>query len=229
MLIKNLLSLLIFLFLFSSNVRAQLLKPGVYHFKESEGNYSVFIPSKNTHKMILALHGSGERAHKYIKNWLPEAVSRNYLVLVPNAVVKWGWQLDDVERIEERLIYYKKNYQIKRTLLSGASAGGQFALFLGINYYQNYDAIAVFMGTLMGGPSRWLKFQNEPKKKLPILMIHGSRDEITPLEHGRLSAKFLQARKYKTVFIEEKDMQHEHYRPANEKILNWFEKLSVKN
>ncbi|MFC1517091.1 hypothetical protein ACFL5G_00890 [Candidatus Margulisiibacteriota bacterium] len=178
--------------------------------------------------MIVALHGSGERAKDYIKNWLQEAEKHNYLVLVPNSFNKWGWQVDDVERILARTRHFQKEYGINRTLLSGASAGGQFALYVGINHYQDFNGIATFMGTLIGGPSSWIDFQDDPAHRLPIYMVHGEKDEMIPTIYGQLSSKYIKARGYDVFFVEEKDMGHEHYIPENKKILEWFKKTTEK-
>lgn len=217
--------ILLILILLTSTVSAESLKPGLYHFTEGQGDYSVFIPTKNEQKMIVALHGSGERAEGYIQNWLPEAASYNYIVLVPNAFNKWGWSVDDVERILSRVRHFQKEFNVKKTLLSGASSGGQFALYVGINHHEDFDGIATFMGTLMGGPSRWIEYQDDPNKRLPIYMIHGAKDAMIPALWGKLSSKFITARDYDVTYVEEKDMKHEHYRLANEKILDWFEKI----
>lgn len=208
---------------FSSVSIAAPLSPGIYHFNEGEGDYSIFVPTKNEHKMIVALHGSGERADGYIKNWLKEAGEHNYIVLVPNAFNKWGWSIDDVERILSRTRHFQKEFKIKKTLLSGASAGGQFALYVGINHFDDFDGIATFMGTLMGGPSRWIEFQDDPKKRIPIYMVHGTKDEMIPAIHGELSSRFIKARGYDVTFKEINEMKHEHYRPANKDIIKWFE------
>jgi predicted esterase len=222
---KKLFLLSIILILCVRAPQAEVLSPGLYHFNEGQGDYSVFVPTENRHKMIVALHGSGERARFYIENWLPEAASANYIVLAINSLDKRGWQVDDIERILERVRFFKKSYQVERTLLSGASSGGQFALYLGINHYEDFDAIAVFMGVLFGGPSRWINYQNDPRKRRPVYMVHGTEDKMIPVEYGRLSAKFLKGEGYPTTFIEVKGMDHRHWHPADKDIINWFEKL----
>ena len=47
------------------------LNPGLHNFSEEFGDYSIYVPTVNTHMLIVALHGSGERASGYIENWLP--------------------------------------------------------------------------------------------------------------------------------------------------------------
>ncbi len=225
MLKRNILCVLVLLLLGAASVAVEPLSPGLHHFTEGQGDYSIFVPTANAHKMIVALHGSGERASWYIENWLPAAASNNYIVLAVNSMDMNGWSGEDVERVLERVRFFQRSFKVKRTLLSGASAGGQFALYLGINHYEDFDAIAVFMGVLFGGASRLIQYQDDPDKRRPVYMVHGDKDTMIPVEYGRLSAKFLNGEGYPTVFVEVPEMGHQHWRPENAQILQWFEKL----
>lgn len=225
MLKKSLFFLVVCLFFGPPSFAAGPLSPGLHHFTEGQGDYSIFVPTVNAHKMIVALHGSGERAEFYIQNWLPDAEVGGYIVLAVNALDKNGWSGEDVERVLERVRFFKRSYAVRRTLLEGASSGGQFALFLGINHYADFDAIAVFMGVLFGGSSRWIQYQEDPAKRRPVYMVHGNKDALIPIEYARLSARFLNAEGYPTTFVAVPEMDHRHWRPENKNIIHWFEAL----
>ena len=225
---RILLFLISCLLLFPQLSNAEFLSPGLYHFTEGQGDYSIFVPTINEHKMIVALHGSGERAQYYIENWLPEAASENYIVLAVNSLDKNGWTAEDVDRVLEKVRFFKKSYAVDRTLLEGASSGGQFALYLGINHYADFDAIATFMGILFGGFTQYVEYQDEAVKRRPIYMVHGDKDPMIPVIYAQLTAKFLNAQAYPTTYAEIKGMDHRHYRPENKNILKWFDKATAK-
>jgi len=120
----------------------------------------------------------------------------------------------------------KKEYAIQKVLLSGASAGGHFALYLGINYYNDFDAIATFMGLAIGRLGKNIKFQTDSNKQIPILLIHGQKDQMIPLQYARWNYQWLLSKGYDVSYWEEPDMKHEHYRKKNKDILDWFEDLA---
>ncbi|HAR64039.1 MAG TPA: hypothetical protein DF296_09940 [Candidatus Margulisbacteria bacterium] len=225
---KQLFALFFFFFISATSCYAEKLAPGLYHFDQAQGNYSLFVPSRNSQVMVVALHGSGERAPGYIANWVSDAARSGYVILVPNAIDKNGWQGKDIPPIIKNTLACQKDYDINKTIISGASSGGHFALLLGINYYQYFDGIAVFMGIISQNLGRWIEFQEEPWNRRPIFMVHGDKDTMVPIQYGRMTAKMLQGKGYPTTFVEEKDMAHEHYRKANIKIINWIQAIKKK-
>jgi len=68
-------------------------------------------------------------------------------------------------------------------------------------------------------------FQPLKKNRRPIFMVHGDLDPMIPVKYGQQTAEHLRKQGYKVKFDLEKGMKHQHYVPANEKILRWFEKL----
>jgi predicted esterase len=207
---------------------ADVLPPGTYTIPEQDGGYSLFVPTVNAHRMLVALHGSGERSAGYIQNWIPEAARENYLVLAIDSLDPRGWSGADIPRILDWTQTYQKLYEIHSTLLEGASAGAQMALYLGTKFYGVYDGVALFMGVLAGSFAEILELQPLPKNRRPIFMVHGAKDAMIPIQYGRLSAKVLKEKGYDVTFVEEKNMIHQHYRPDNLKILHWFQRKAIR-
>jgi len=215
--------LLLFSLLITAISFSQTLEYG-----ELSGNYSLLIPEKNMKRLIVALHGSGERANMYIDNWEKEAVKLNYYILAINSGNQDGWSTLDTPHILSLVNEVKQKYGIKYTLLNGASSGGHFALYLGINYPEYFNAIATFMGLVITPFGQYINYQTLEANKIPILLIHGQKDDKIPISYARQNYQFLQNKKYNVTYWEEKEMQHEHYRKDNSKIISWFEALIKK-
>ncbi len=191
----------------------------------NSGNFVVFIPTITSNKMIVALHGSGERANNFVQNWTKEAEARHYYVVVPNSTDPNGWSGEDMNRIMKIVATAQSTYGIKRTLLSGASSGGQVALLLGINEYPYFNAVQTFMGLAITEMGQYIKYQSVKKNRRPILLIHGRKDAMIPIKYAQMNRDFLKSKDYSITYWEEPNMVHEDYRQDNNKILDWFERL----
>ncbi len=202
----------------------------LYDFGTTSGNYSIYVPTTPSSKMIVVLHGSGERGGTYTSGWQPQAEKRGYYILAPNSSDSMGWSGQDIQRIMTLVDGAQKQFNIKHTLLNGASAGGHFALFLGITYYQYFDGIATFMGMVLNSLGSYIQYQTTAENKRPILLIHGKKDDKIPIKLGKENYQFLLNKKYPVTFKEELAMGHEFYTKDCEFILNWFEgKIKAKS
>jgi len=193
--------------------------PGIY----TEKHYYLFIPKNSMHKLIVVLHGSGERGSSYLRAWQNEAEEGGYLVLAPNATDKNGWSGQDVQKVLNIVKEIKRDYEIKHILLNGSSSGGHFALYLGINNYQLFDGVATFMGLISSSMDKSIRYMKDKNKQIPILLVHGLLDEKIPVKYARWNYRKIQSKGYPVTYWEEPDMAHEHYTKVNEAILNWFE------
>lgn len=197
----------------------------IEEYDVNKGNFIIFIPTITSNKMIVALHGSGERAINFVQNWTKEAQARHYYVVAPNSTDPNGWSGEDMNRIMKIVATAQSTYSIKRTLLSGASSGGQVALLLGINEYPYFNAVQTFMGLAITEMGKFIKFQSVAKNRRPILLIHGLKDAMIPIKFAQMNRDFLKSKNYAITYWEEPNMIHENYRQDNNKILDWFEKL----
>ncbi|MDD5456855.1 MAG: alpha/beta hydrolase-fold protein [Candidatus Margulisbacteria bacterium] len=197
----------------------------ILEYGPTSGNYLLYIPDKPAEKMIVTLHGSGERANMYLSGWQKEADARGYYILAINSNDKNGWAGSDVQRVRQIVEKAKKIYHIRYTLLNGASAGGHFALYLAIVYPQDFSAVATFMGIVMESLKEAMQKYHVQGGKVPILLIHGTLDNKIPVVNARWNYFFLKDQSFNVTFWEEPDMQHEFYTKDNSKILNWFESV----
>jgi predicted esterase len=196
----------------------------IEEYGPNSGNFVVFTPTITSNKMIVALHGSGERAINFVQNWTKEAEARHYYVVVPNSNDPNGWSGADVNRVLMIVVSARQTFGIKKTLLSGASSGGHVALLLGINEYPLFDATQTFMGLAITEMGKYIQFQSDKKKRRPILLIHGVKDALIPVKYAQMNRDYLKSKNYNVTYWEEPNMIHENYRPDNNKILDWFEK-----
>ena len=195
----------------------------ILEYGAASGNYMLYIPDKPTGKLIVALHGSGERAKMYLNGWQKEADACGYYILAINSEDKNGWGGNDAPRVKQLVEKVQKAYNIKYTLLNGASAGGHFALYLAIVYPQDFSGVATFMGIVMESLKEAMQKYHVRGGKVPILLIHGTLDNKIPVVSARWNYFFLKDQGFNVTFWEEPDMQHEFYTKDNSKILNWFE------
>ncbi len=212
----------LFLALFLSTT---LWASSIEEYGVNSGNFVVFVPTVTSNKLIVALHGSGERANNFIQNWTKEAEARHYFVVAPNSTDPNGWSGEDMNRIMKIVATAQSAYGIKKTLLSGASSGGQVALLLGINEFPYFNAVQTFMGLAITEMGKYIQYQSEKKNRRPILLIHGVKDAMIPIKYARMNRDFLKSKHYPITYWEEPNMVHENYRQDNNKILDWFERL----
>lgn len=198
----------------------------ITEYGPDSGNYVLFVPTVTevtANKMIVALHGSGERAINFVQNWTKEAEAQHYIVLAPNSSDPNGWNGADLNRVMMLVAATQRELNIKKTLLSGASSGGHVAFLLGINNYPYFDAVQTFMGLAITEMGKYIVFQEEKKNRRPILLIHGLKDAMIPIQYARQNRDYLKSKGYSVTYWEEPNMIHENYRPDNSKILDWFE------
>ncbi|OGI09527.1 MAG: hypothetical protein A2Y40_09075 [Candidatus Margulisbacteria bacterium GWF2_35_9] len=208
-------------FYLSAVVFAVYTFPGVY----SENDYFLFLPKHSMHKLIVVLHGSGERGGNYIDAWKKEAEEGGYLVLAPNSINKAGWSGEDALKVLNLVKKIQRDYEIKDTLLNGSSSGGHFALYLGVNNYQMFNGVATFMGLISNDMDKSIRYMKDINKQIPILLVHGLLDDKIPIQYARWNYRNIQAKGYPVTYWEEPDMKHEHYMKVNKDILNWFESI----
>jgi predicted esterase len=201
---------------------------GLYSQLESSSNYLLYIPKHHKRSLIVTLHGSGERADLFIDHWKKGADKFKIPVLAINANDKRGWSGEDIPRVLRVVQEVKRDLKIDHTLLNGSSSGGHFALFIGINNYFLFDGVATFMGLATTELGKHITYQDDPAKRIPLLLIHGKKDAVIPIQHARRNEAYLYNRGYRATYWEEPEMVHEFYEQNVTRILRWFQKLSKK-
>lgn len=151
--------------------------------KDSEINYIEFIPDKETKNMplLLYLHGIGERGSvvKEIEKYaLPKYMNQfdiPYIVIAPQCTNNnfWDYHLRDVEGILKE-VYKKYKYDKKRVCVLGGSMGAYGSW----NYIISRPNIFKGIVAVSGGIMLPIEQNLSPLKNKPILIYHGSDDDV---------------------------------------------------
>ena len=75
-------------------------------------------------------------------------------------------------------------------VLAGFSQGGVIALHAGLRFPQKLGGI-IALSTYVGAPETLLAEQADANKNIPIMMAHGSHDQVVPFAYGQQSAAVL--------------------------------------
>ncbi len=178
-------------------------------------------PKQAADSCVIWLHGLGADGHDFegivAELGLPDSHTIRFIfphapmrpITINHHMVMRGWydiySLDNLEREDEKGIEDSRSHieqllqeQIdrgipsNRIVLAGFSQGGAIALYLGLTYLQPIAGII--------GLSTYLPFTRNEKRKLqitqkniPILMCHGSYDDVVPTHLGKETNAYLKA------------------------------------
>jgi len=107
---------------------------------------------------------------------------------------------DDVEGIEDSRIAISdlieneksRGIAVSNIILAGFSQGGAIALYTGLTYPEKLGGI-VALSTYLPLQSEITSKISEENKTIPVLMAHGSADEVIALRHAARSQQFIEA------------------------------------
>jgi polyhydroxybutyrate depolymerase len=161
--------------------------------------YRVHVPPKYDPEqptpLVLALHGAAMNGQmmEWFSGLSEKADEAGFIVAYPNGtgrdpLLTWnaGWfnnrddRVDDVEFIRQLLDDLATVVKLdeKRIYACGMSNGGMMCYRLAAELSERIAAIAPVAGTIA------LK-ESQPKRPVPVIHFHGTRDEIVPFEFKR--------------------------------------------
>ncbi|MBN2142997.1 MAG: prolyl oligopeptidase family serine peptidase [Candidatus Aureabacteria bacterium] len=199
--------------------------------KRHHTQYLLFIPGgyrisgNDSWPLIFGLHYSSGSAQEYLPYWQEEAEKRGYFILCPDARDRNRWSEKEARVLIKLLKSVLKSYRIdpKRVLLTGNSAGGIYAYYLGINHYEFFSAVAPIVGSLV-------RIQDAVdfgrcRAKPRFCIVHAAKDKIVPLHEAYQSYTRLNQHGFDTSFYVFQDDDHYNIYRTKE-ILDWFENKS---
>lgn len=219
-----------------------------YLFKETNENieYSVFVSSKVDPKkkspLVIALHGAGVPPAIVLRALVEPAEKGGYIVAAPMGYSLRGFygaagpgntrgDPENLGELSEKdvmnvLEMMRKEFNVdeKRIYIAGQSMGGGGAIYLGIKYKQIWAAIAAAASAI---PAQHQPAALEAIKDIPVILVHGTKDQAVPIEGIRPWAAKLKELKMTYEYVEIPGGGHsDAIENAAERIFNFFSKHS---
>lgn len=208
--------------------------------------YQEISPSSYRNSIVIFLHGLGGSANdtklkiQQLSSTLgthfiiPEAPKRQVTVRQNSIIPAW-YDILEIEKYgkedkpgiieSQKLIHNLLDYACSmvdpsQVFIAGFSQGGAMALYSGLTYTKKLGGIVCISGYV---PIHKELKVNTSQKNTPVLIMHGTKDDVVPFEFGNLSYKLLLEM---GLNVEMETYNTEHYFGDSElKFLSWFLKL----
>ncbi len=193
-------------------------------------SFHVFVPNKldpaTPAPLIVVLHGSGDSGLMPVKRWKDYAQAEGIIIAGPNALDSQNWRIPDdaPEFIYEMVESLKEKHPIdpRRIYLFGHSGGAIVALYLALMQSEYFAAAAIHAGAIR--PDDGLVI-DRAKRKIPISLFVGTRDNLFPVEDLRQTRNMLGTRGFYVELHEIRGHDHEYGERSgliNTMIWNFF-------
>lgn len=168
-----------------------------FEFAALKRNYSLFAPptaAASGAPLLVLLHGSFGNGAGIVSSWIPVAEQEGIVLAGPDAREREAWQLraDGPEFIRALIdnVATKHSIDRSRIYLFGVSGGAVYSLTLSMLESQLFAATAVHAGAWRA-PN---EFRAVPyaRRKIPIAIFVGDRDEYFPVFAVRKTQKVLE-------------------------------------
>ncbi|HEY6261247.1 MAG TPA: hypothetical protein VIW47_06625 [Nitrospiraceae bacterium] len=182
-----------------------------------------YQPTKG-YALVVCLHGAGFTGEAYLERWQTR-LGKDYVLACPT-VPMGAWFTRGAEELVLATIHFvQQRYHIDpdRIFLTGMSNGGIGTWVIGMHDASLFAGLAPMASGL---DSVLMPFLAN-LRSTPIYIIHGSKDEVMPVELSRSITKELTKLGYPFVYREhdrEHPMAGGHYFPREElpELVNWF-------
>lgn len=143
---------------------------------------AVYVPSSAAGarmQLLLVLHGAGGKAERAVNLLRPFADEHRLLLVAPQSLLgTWDVIADrygaDVRNIDTLLRRVSSSYPVDGYAISGFSDGASYALSLGLDNGDIFDAVIAF--------SPGFTSVNSARGRPRIFVSHGIQDDVLPIE-----------------------------------------------
>jgi len=165
---------------------------------QGKRSYYLFVPSglEGPAPLLITLHGSGSDGLSLVEKWKDLASREGFIVAGPDSYDSQAWTVpeDGPDFLRDLVEELKAKYQVnsRRVYLFGHSGGAVFALNMSMLESGYFAATAIHAGAWRSRAE--LSLIDYAKRKIPLAIIVGDRDQFFRLSAvksttGRLKAK----------------------------------------
>jgi pimeloyl-ACP methyl ester carboxylesterase len=180
--------------------------------------------AKKGYGLVVCLHGAGFTGEAYLERWKAR-LGEDYVLACPTAPMGAWFTRGAEELVLATVRSVQRRYHIDpdRIFLTGMSNGGIGAWIIGMHDAPLFAGIA----PMASGLDNVLMPFLANLRSTPIYIIHGTKDQVMPVELSRTITKELTRLGYPFVYREhdrEHPMAGGHYFPREElpELVTWF-------
>ena len=190
--------------------------------------YGLYVPSNyepsKPYALVICLHGAGFTGDAYLERWQTR-LDEGYLVACPTLPQGNWWTREAADVVLATLRAVQSQYHVdpNRIFLTGMSNGGIGVYLVGSHYAPLFAGLAPMASGLDDVLLPFL----ENLRHTPVYLIHGTKDQVMPVELSRTVAQELTRLGYPFTYREH-DRTHPvaggHYFPREElpDLVGWF-------
>ncbi|MGH8694334.1 MAG: hypothetical protein ACREVM_08925, partial [Burkholderiales bacterium] len=182
-----------------------------------------YQPTKD-YGLVVCLHGAGFTGEAYLERWQAR-LGEDYVLACPTAPMGAWFMRGAEELVLATIRSVQRRYHIDpdRIFLTGMSNGGIGAWIIGMHHAPLFAGIA----PMASGLDNVLMPFLANLRSTPIYIIHGTKDQVMPVEFSRAITQELTRLGYPFVYREhdrEHPMAGGHYFPREElpELVNWL-------
>ena len=192
----------------------------LFKYNGKDRVYYLYVPAnlkpQTQVPLIVMLHGSGRNGITLVEKWKDYAKKEGLIIVGPDASNSRGWSApqDGPDYLHALIEDLKTRYPInpRRVYLFGHSAGACFALHMSLMESEYFAAAAIHAGALTDDQMQMVQLA---KRKIPISIQVGDRDQYFPLQPVRATRDALKTAGIPVELIEIPNHDHWYYDSAS--------------
>ena len=190
-------------------------------WKGKERVFFLFVPTgaapERKLPLLVTLHGSGQSGETYVSAWKVFAEKEKIVVVGPDSddSVHWASPQDGPALLHDIVdqVAGKQAIASRRMYLFGHSAGAVFALQMAALESDYFAAVVAYAGSLQ---SKYFNLFDYATRKIPYLLIIGTKDAFFPLADVQATRDALKSRSFPVEYVEMSGQTHNYVRSAKE-------------
>lgn len=204
-------------------------------WKGRERTYFLHLPpgpaSDQKLPLVLTFHGSGQDPRSLVSKWRDLGDEEKIILVAPRATdpAHWTVPADGPLFLHDLVEAVKARYSVdgRRVYLFGHSAGAVFALEMAALESEYFAAVAAHAGAIR---PPYVKIFDYATRKIPCLILIGTRDAFFPLDLVRATRDALIARGFPVEYVEMPGHTHDYHHSAkeiNQRAWDFFSKNAL--